>query len=46
MCLFMKVLCKTGHVGIVVECLLVLVIMYREASSSLSDICFVAVWAG
>jgi hypothetical protein len=46
MCMFVKVLRETGRVGIVVERLLVLVIMYREASSSLSAVCFVAVWAG
>ena len=32
--------------AIVIERFLVLVVTYREASSVLSDICFVAVWAG
>jgi hypothetical protein len=39
MCLFMEVLRKTGCVAVVMECLLVLVVTHREASSGLSDIC-------
>jgi len=37
-CMFVKVLRKTGCVCIVMAFLLVLVVMYREASSGLSDI--------
>jgi len=46
MCLFMKVLCKTGCVAIIIEHFLVFIVTHRKASSGLSDACFVAVWAG
>jgi len=43
---FIKVLCKSGHVVIIMEGLLVLIVSYCEASSGLSNIHLVAVRAG
>ena len=43
---FVNVLCKTGRVSIVIEHLLVFIVTYRKATCGLSDICFVAIWAG
>ena len=46
MCLFVKVLCKTGRVAIVIERFIVFIVTYRKATTGLSDVYFVAVWAG
>ena len=46
MCLFIKVLCESRSVVVIAVCLFVFVVSYCEASSGLSDVGHIAVWAG
>jgi len=45
-CLLVKVFCEFGHVAIITECLLILLVSYCKVSSGLSNIGLIAVRAG